>query len=296
MSRIRGYCFTAFVDNAPEWNETRMRYLLFAPETCPETGKHHWQGYVYYKEKVSIKTSQKLLGCGKCHHQVSNGTADDNYTYIVGPYTKDDKVKPYNPKFKEYGDKPTQGKRVDLIDLKEKLLKGETTINNVLTDDPQTFHQYGRTLERLDDLRMSGIYRTTMTTAEWLWGPTGGGKSHRAFVNFSPDTHYVYPNDNGWWDNYKQQETVIFNDFRGELSYNELLQMIDKWPYTVKRRGRPPLPFTSKHVIITSSLPPKRIYKHRCAEDSLEQLYRRCVCVAINAPDFTNYGDLKDDS
>lgn len=294
MSRYRAWCFTSFATEEPEWNEKRMAYLLYAPETCPDTGKPHWQGYVYYKEKVSIKMSNKLLSTGNHHHERCIGDATSNYNYIVGPYEKDGKVKPYNPNYKEFGSIPKQGKRVDLDNLKDKLLKGETTITNVLTEDPITFHQYGRTLERLDDLRMSGIYRTEMTTGKWIWGPTGSGKSHQAFENFSPDTHYVYPNDNGWWDNYKQQDIVIFNDFRGELTYNELLQLIDKWPYTVKRRGRPPLPFTSKHVIITSSLPPKKIYRNRDAEDSLQQLYRRCVCVAINTPHQDNYGNYID--
>lgn len=297
MSRTRAYTFTSFnMECPPTYNEERMNYLLYSKELCPETKKLHWQGYVYYKDKVSVKMSQKLLNSGNHHHEHARGSGADNYKYIVGPWEKDGKVKPYNPDFKEYGTLPAQGKRRDLNELKEKILKGETTITNVLTEEPITFHQYGRTLEKLDDLRMSGIYRTEMTTGEWIWGPTGGGKSHRAFEGFHPDTHYIWPNDNGWWDNYKQQETVIFNDYRGELPYNELLQLLDKWPYAVKRRGRPPLPFTSKRVIITSSLPPQKIYKHRMREDNLEQLYRRCVCVAINTPDFDNYGNLKNDS
>ena len=71
--------------------------------------------------------------------------------------------------------------------------------------------------------------------------------------------------------------------------------MIDKWPYEVRRRGRPPVPFTSRHVIITSSLPPKDIYKCRKVEDGLEQLYRRCKitnegCKEIR-DDYGNYID-----
>ena len=297
MSRIRGYCFTAFTKECPEWNEKRMAYLLYAPETCPDTGKHHWQGYVYYKDKVSMKMSQKLLGVGKCHHEPSNGNADHNYGYIVGPYTKDDKTKPYNPEFVEHGSKPKQGVRKDLNDLKEKLLKGETTINNILTEEPITFHQYGRTLERLDDLRMAGIFRTEMTTGLWLWGPTGVGKSHTAFENYSPETHYVWNvSDNGWWENYQQQEYVVINELRqGELPYAMLLQLLDKWPYTVKRRGRPPLPFTSKKIIITSALPPKECFKIRGASglDKLDQLYRRCEVKNMGMKDMNDYGDYE---
>jgi hypothetical protein len=48
------------------------------------------------------------------------------------------------------------------------------------------------------------------------------GKSHKALADFDPNTHYIYPNDKGWWDGYKQHETVVFNEFRGELDYKEM--------------------------------------------------------------------------
>jgi len=292
--RVRSWAFTSFQSGVPIWNGDRMKYLCYAPELTSE-GKHHWQGYVYYHDKVSIKVSQKLLGDAVAHHEPTKGSPLENRTYIFGPYDKGDKHKPANEHAVELGEIPSQGKRVDLNILKDKLLKKETTIDNVLETQPETYHQYGRTLERLDDLRMAKEYRTEMTSAEWIWGPTGIGKSHRAFEGFTPQTHYNFPDDKGWWDNYKQQETVIINDFRGEIPYNELLQMMDKWPYEVRRRGRPPVPFTSRHVIITSSLPPKDIYKCRKVEDGLEQLYRRCKitnegCKDIR-DDFGNYID-----
>ena len=134
-------------------------------------------------------------------------------------------------------------------------------------------HQYGRTLDRLEDIRMRSVARTEMTKGVWLWGPTGTGKSHRA-ANME-GTQYWWTNDNGWWDGYKQQDVVILNDFRGNIAYGEMLQMVDKWPYAVRRRGREPMPFTSKMVVVTSSLHPKDVYKNLSAEDKLAQLERR---------------------
>ena len=54
-----------------------------------------------------------------------------------------------------------------------------------------------------------------------------------------------------------------------------MLTLVDKWPHQVRRRHRSPVNFISKKVIITSSLPPEKIYKNIEENDSLEQLYRR---------------------
>ena len=274
--RRRKWVFTSFLDDPPIPDEKKVRYLLYAPEECPTTGKKHWQGYAYFKNEVSIKTAQKSLKCPKQHFEPA--IADSikcQQSYIVGPYEKDGKVKPYNPDFVEFGDPPNQGKRTDLNQVKDNILSGDTTAEDIMVENPMMYHQYGRTIDKLEDLRMSKVYRTEMTTCDWYCGPTGIGKSHWAFKDFHPDSHYVLPNDNGWWDNYKQQETVIINDFRGHIPYNELLQLIDKWPHQVKRRGRPPLPFTSKRVVITSSLCPEEVYSNRLKEDKIEQLLRR---------------------
>ena len=120
-------------------------------------------------------------------------------------------------------------------------------------------------------------FRTEMTQGIWYHGPTAVGKSHKAFEGFDPQTHYVWKlnEKSGWQDGYAGQETVIINDFRGEIPYNEMLQLVDKWPHSVPRRGREPAPFLAKTVIVTSSLSPAQVYHRRAEEDSLNQLLRR---------------------
>ncbi len=184
-------------------------------------------------------------------------------------------MKPLNDKFKEFGERIEQGKRNDLNVIRDEILAGKT-VDEITMENPMLYHQYGRTLSKIEDIAMRKKYRSEMTTCEWLYGETGTGKSHKAFNGYTPESHYVVNlGDKGWWEGYTQQDTVIINDFRGEIPYNQLLQMIDKWAYSVPRRCREPMPFTSKHIIITSSLEPKKIYKNREAEDDIKQLMRR---------------------
>lgn len=279
--RDRAYCFTINNWSQEEWDKCKQlgSYGCIAPEEAPSTGTPHIQGYFYFENKKTFSVLKKQLP--RAHFKKCKGSAAENRQYIFGPYEKDGKKKPFNPEAIEWGEMPKQGERTDLTEIKDKIMTGQK-VDDIAIENPFLYHQYGRTLTKLEDLYLRKRFRTEMTKGIWYHGKTGVGKSHTAFNNFHPDTHYVLnTKDNGWWEGYTQQETVIINDFRGEISYNELLQLVDKWPMTVKRRNREPMPFTSKTVIITSSLHPELVYHRRNSEDSMEQFMRRFEVVEL---------------
>lgn len=268
--RCRGWVFTLHDYNENDVNkfkELPARYKSVGKEVCPETKRNHLQGYIYFDNAKTLSTLKKLNN--KIHWEAAKGDDTDNYIYTSkeGEY------------FTE-GVPPSQGKRTDIIETKERIVKGER-VDDIIMENPIMGHQYGRTLDRVEDIVMRQKFRTEMTEGIWYWGKTGLGKSHIAYENFNPSTHYNYPNDNGWWDGYRQQDTVIINEFRGEITYKELLELVDKWPKSVKRRNREPMPFTSKKVIITSALPPEEVFKNLSKQDSLEQLYRRFEVIEL---------------
>lgn len=272
-SRHRSYCFTSFLEAEPCFDESKMKWLIYAPEVCPMTGKDHWQGFVQWKSAKSMKASCRALGGVSC--QVMRGTFEHQLTYIQGPYSKDGKEKPLNPLFQEYGTMPQQGQRKDLEQLRDDLLDGTKTVEDILVENPLMYHQYGRTMQAIAAVRAMKRRRTMMTKGIWLFGSTGTGKSHAAWYGRPVSTVYGMPDDKGWWDLYDGQPVVVMDDFRGKLPYEQLLKLVDKWHTSVSRRGQPPMPFTAELVIVTSSLPPELVYKRRMAEDSLDQLYRR---------------------
>lgn len=263
-TRHRNWAFTSFETDYELYVTPLAKYLIIGQEICPKTKRKHLQGYVHLNEAKTFSYIKKHYFNRGEHFEVARGTHEDNIKYC----SKDGK-------YAEWGVKPKQGARTDLCAIKDELVSGETTIDEIVLERPDIYHQYGRTLNAIEERVMAGKFRTSMTRGIWLWGKTGTGKSHIALEKFTPETHYIVPNDNGWWDNYRQQKYVVINDFRGHISYNELLQMVDKWPYSVKRRGKAPLPFTSEFVIITSSLPPDKVYHNRDEEDKIEQLHRR---------------------
>lgn len=289
--RSREWCFT--INNYTESDIAQIKALRHGSgvvsyiEECPKTGTPHLQCYVHMRDQIGLPGMKKLLPRAHLEPRLPHSTPQHAWKYCMKGTQKTEewRKEAWNgpswgleakPCYTE-GTWPQPGKRSDLAEVFAQVTGGKRSADQIAEEDPALFHQYGRTLTKLEDIALRRRYRTEMTTCDWLSGPTSVGKSHRAFEGFHPDTHYVWKlnEPKGWQDGYTGQQTVIMNDFRGEIRYNELLQLIDKWPHTVPRRGREPAPFLAKHIIITSSQTPEQVYNVRAVEDSLKQLLRR---------------------
>lgn len=282
MKKYRNFCTALFTDKKvpPEFSDD-MRYLCYSPEKCPQTKKFHWQIFLVFKNQHTISGAAKLLKAlwnKPVVLQCCRGTPLQNRVYCgAEDYTdeKTKKMKLKNAEFVEYGTIPAQGSRNDLGELVQEVLDG-LSISEIIMNNSMMYHKYGRTLEKASEMSNSKKFRNFMTKGTWYWGPTGCGKSHIALQHYKPSTHFVVSlEDYPWMDNYYDQEIVVINDFRGSIKYAELLQMVDKWVYWVRRRCRAPTAFLAKEVIVTSSLHPRDCYCNLAKTDSLEQLYRR---------------------
>lgn len=281
--RYVNFCFTInnpdFSDTTdcgyslPLWNEANMRYLCFGLEQGAE-GTVHWQGYCELYHQMELPRIHTILYPGNQFHcERRLGTAEQAARYCLD---QDETGRGF---VYEFGTLSKQSERTALLDVRQRL-EGGQSINDLVYLEPQIFHRYGRTAEKLAESIDIKRHRSQPTLGEWHWGPTGSGKSHTAFDRFNTETHYVKPwgkTETQWWDGYNGQDNVIFDEFRGQIPYEEILRLLDKWPLQVSRRGRPPVNFRSKRIIITSSKPPERVYRRTTADpyDSIGQLLRR---------------------
>lgn len=267
--RARNWCFTInnYTQNDEEliksWDTT---YLVFGRETAPTTKTCHLQCYCVFPNARTLFGVKKLHNTA--HWEIAKGNAKQNYDYCskCGDFEETGKM-PAAPNNKG-------GKNGTISRLRDDMIAGKK-VGEIVMDEPDMYHMYGRTLNAIEDEIMILKRRTEMTKGLWIWGPTGVGKSHFAFNYDTPENTYVHTIDGDWWDSYRQQKVVVINEFRGEIKFSRLLELCDKWPTSVRRRGRAPLPFISEIIIITSCSPPEEIFKNIDDEDRLDQLYRR---------------------
>lgn len=266
VPRSRDITFTSYVGPL-EWKST-MKYLVQAPEVCPTTGREHWQGYVYYKN------AQKIKSWCKTHNirgRKSEGSAEENRTYIVGPYDKNGKYKPYNPDHIEMGEMPKQGKRNDLKKLGDLVREGYTDKEICKSEMCNSWlHAYRGVREMRLVLKCKK--RTWPMQVYIRWGKAGSGKTRWVYDMWDVDD--IYSKDlTKWWDGYEGQRVVLIDDFRpftGEIDYQYLLRLTDRYPMRVEYKGGS-CEFCSRIIVITSNIDPKKWWD----EETWEPMGRR---------------------
>lgn len=182
------------------------------------------------------------------HFEVRRGTQAQAISYCQ----KLDDTTIYGT-FQEYGEKKAQGSRSDLDDIKRKIDEGQT-LKRIADEHFGSFIRYHRSFKEYK--RIITPSRSERTLVYVLWGSSGVGKSVLARSLFP---HAYWKTNNKWWDDYDCQEAVVWDEFKGQYPYRDLLRILDSTPLTLETKGAT-CQFTSKIVVFTSNFHPKDWY------------------------------------
>lgn len=251
--RSRKYCFT--INNYNDDDESFLRdldckYLIYGKE-IGESGTPHLQGFVYFKNARRFKAVAKLHK--HWHIEITVGTIDQNIDYC----SKDGN-------FIEIGDKPKQGKRTDIDNVKKLVANGAKIgeiYNEVKSFQALRFAQIGIYLHMED--------RTEKPFVFWRYGPAGTGKTRYIFDNFDIDDIYV-KDSTRWWDGYEQQKVILIDDFDGLWPFRDFLKLLDRYPYQGQVKGGY-VKINSPYIYITCEFPPEYYW----SGNELAQVTRR---------------------
>lgn len=142
--------------------------------------------------------------------------------------------------------------------------------------------RYHNGVEKMCTLLDTSLERTELTVGMWFYGKTGTGKTTRATAIGKQRGRIYYKNGrHKWWLNYRQQPTVIIDDYRynRELDTITLLNLCDSIPYDVQFHGGT-AQFNSSMVIITSNASIDATFQHEDA-DTRAALHRRYAETAV---------------
>lgn len=109
-------------------------------------------------------------------------------------------------------------------------------------------------------------------SCEVLWGPTGTGKSRRAWDEAGLEAYSKDPRTK-WWCGYMDQEHVIIDEFRGTIDIAHLLRWLDRYPVRVENKGGS-VCLRATRFWITSNLDP-RLWYPDVDEETVAALRRR---------------------
>lgn len=220
-----------------------VKYIhIGAEEKCPETKRLHHHAVAQFTTKVTMTRVKLLFGQSQAHCERKKGTWRQALDYC-------DKE---GPPVATFGDTPCQGSRADLRAMRDHFQAGGSLREGIESDLCTVILKHPRAAQLLKN--MFTPPRSVMTEIHILWGPTGTGKSHRAYEESKALGEVYFKPSGPWWDGYEQQPCVILEDFRGEVSLAQMLRLGDKYPLRVPVKGGFEQ-FTSKRIYITSNVP-----------------------------------------
>ncbi len=257
----RNWCFTDF--ELSDWSKIYsgnddIRYICWGLETCPETKKKHYQGWIQVDKKKRLNGIKKLCQSKKIHVEACRGTEGDNEKYCQ----KDNK-------YTTIGEYKTQGQRTDLEQLKIIVDKGGT-LEDIANANFQAFIQYSRGFleyKKIIDKRLRKGFRKVKVIH--LYGSTGTGKTRKAMDR--EDVYKIQGDSMKWWDGYDGEKNLVIDEYDNQIPCTELLGILDGHQHRLEIKGS----FTYANwttVYITSNI--KKLHRN-AKEDHIIALERR---------------------
>lgn len=277
--RLRNWCFT--INNPKESDDIELsslnhRYLCYQLEIgkgdSKSQGTPHYQGVVVFKNALTFTALKKKLTRAHiepCQNlQASIDYCQKEEGRLDGPWVD--------------GSPPTQGVRNDLIEMRDRIVSGDS-LQNISHDFFGSYIRYNRGIK--DFARMHTPGRDFKSKVVVFYGPSGIGKT-RAVQGF-PDAHNMLschggPGSQQFFDNYDPliHKSVIFDDFYGTMPFTEWLRVNDEYPHLVHTKGGS-VQFRPDWICYTSNVSPSSWYPKMVADERRADSFFRRLDVVI---------------
>lgn len=256
--RARNYCFT--VNHEPQrfydkWSHRdltpEIQYMVYQLEVAPETGHLHVQGYVQLTKQLGYARVQELLRA-RAHLEAARGSLQDNVTYCTKEESRLDGTEPVHR-----GKPKEQGRRTDLESLAQRVVAEGKVTQELVRENPGHYVRYFRGLQALSN-KINRPKDRRKPKVFFYWGAPGCGKSRLAHTLW-PDAYSAVDMKENWFDGYDQEDTIIFDDFEGNIPLRNMLKLLDYYRLQLPIKGGF-APIAANCFVFTSNIEPTLLY------------------------------------
>jgi hypothetical protein len=265
--RAKYWCFTendavGIVDILEAFNGDRkfhpnITYICGQVEEGKENHAH-FQGYLELNTRKRIPWLKTNLS-KTAHFERRRGTQKEAIDYCKKNDTRVDGPYEFGTPTKQFA-----GKRNDIIMIKE-LADTGVPIEEIAKND-EHFGTMSRIYKYMEWYTSNCCLISptrdgnTETKVILLIGAAGTGKTFYAMRNYPKA--YWKPSQSKWWDGYKGESEVIFDDFNhGWFPWDTLMRVLDRYPMKVEKKGSY-IDLCATTVVITTNTHPRFWYKN----------------------------------
>jgi hypothetical protein len=241
-------------------------------------GLHHLHMVLEDAQKARFSALKKLYP--KAHLEPTKGNKEQAEDYINkrGKFQEKGEAVLYIAKFGEI--KANRGARRDLEIIDDMLREGKT---------PSQIYDVDFAFRRYESMIRAEFFRRRRNNTPlvrdvvvyWHVGESRTGKSYeqiKAMEKHGEDEVYVVTDYRHGFDLYSGERVLILDEYKGQLPYNQLLIILDRYRSQVAARYANVVGLWTE-VHITSVFPPERVYEKMVDDqkdiDTLTQLMRR---------------------
>lgn len=260
-------------------------YYCMSHEVGDKGNTPHVHIFIFAKGTIRFNTIKKKFP--KAHIEKANGTVLQNKEYIFkeGKWENTEKESTnIKESHFEFGTIPEekQGKRYDLVTLYSSIKEGKSNFD-IVEENPMYVTKLD-TMDRVRKLILEEKYKNAYRELDvtYIYGKTGTGKTRGVMEKYGYEnvyrvTDYLHP-----FDNYKQQDIIILEEFRSDLKIGVLLNLLDVYPHNLPCRYADKVACYTK-VYIISNISLKQQYKNIQTDqpESYEALTRRISEIRI---------------
>lgn len=242
----------------------KVTYMVVGLEQGKKESNWHLQGYLEVKGLITYDRLKKYLANGSCKHMPARGTAEQSLKYC----TKVLKEDPDAVVFIHGVPAPVeQGRRTDLIKVGLELLEHKNP-SRIIETRPDLWIRHHRGFESLLQNQRGPARERPYPVVYRAHGPYGKGKSYSArhLLSFLvqrgdiADYYVVKDNDSGWFGNYRGQECIYFEEFRGRFPIDDMLAVVDLGEGDATIKGGQ-VPLHAHTFVFTSNSPLEDFYQ-----------------------------------